>query len=67
MLMIAGGGLFLVGLLLVMGARIPGFGNLPGDLHVQRGNFSLYAPFGTVILISIVLTVLINVLARLWR
>ena len=67
LLMIAGGGLFVVGLLLVLGARIPGFGNLPGDIHVQRDGFTFYAPLGTMIVISIVLTILLNVIIRLWR
>jgi hypothetical protein len=67
LLMIAGGALFVVGLLLVVGARIPGFGNLPGDIHVQRDGFTFYAPLGTMIVISIVLTILLNVIIRLFR
>jgi hypothetical protein len=67
LLMIAGGGLFVVGLLLVLGARVPGFGYLPGDIHVQRENFTFYAPIGTMIVVSVVLTVLLNLVARLWR
>ena len=66
-MMFAGGGLFVLGLLLVLGARVPGFGNLPGDIHVQRDNFTFYAPLGTMILVSIVLTVLLNLVARFWR
>ena len=33
-------------------------GRLPGDISVQKGNFSFYLPVVTCILISIVLTVL---------
>ena len=67
LLMLAGGGLFVVGLLLVLGARVPGFGNLPGDIQVQRDGFTFYAPLGTMIVVSIVLTILLNVINRLWR
>jgi len=34
------------------------FGQLPGDIHVDRGNFSFHFPIVTCILISVVLTVL---------
>ena len=33
-------------------------GRLPGDISVQKGNFSFYFPIVTCILISIVLTLL---------
>jgi hypothetical protein len=67
MLMIAGGGLLLLGLLLVLAGRLPGFGQLPGDITVQRGNFTFYAPLGTMIVVSIILTVVLNLVARFWR
>lgn len=67
LLMLAGAGLFVVGLLLVLAGRIPGFGHLPGDITIQRDNFTLYAPIGTMIVVSVVLTLLLNVIARFWR
>jgi hypothetical protein len=67
LLMILGGGLFVVGLLLFFGARLPWFGSLPGDVVVKRDNFTLFAPFGTMIVVSIVLTILLNVIGRLFR
>ena len=67
MLMIVGGLLFLVGLALTFAGRLPGFGHLPGDVAIERSNFRLYAPFGTMIALSIVLTILLNVIARLFR
>lgn len=67
LLMILGGGLFAVGLLLYFGARLPWFGSLPGDIAVKRDNFTLYAPLGTMLVVSIVLTLLLNVIARLFR
>ena len=67
LLIIIGAVLLLVGGLLVLGARLPWFGNLPGDIVVKRDNFTLYAPIGTMILVSILLTLLLNVIGRLFR
>lgn len=67
MLMILGGILFLVGLLLTFSGRIPWLGHLPGDVAIERENLRVYAPFGTMIVISVVLTILLNVIARLFR
>ena len=50
LLMLTGGALFVLGVLLFLGARIPGFGQMPGDITVQRNNFTLYAPLGTCLL-----------------
>lgn len=67
LLMFVGGGIFVMGLLLYFGARLPWFGSLPGDIVVKRDNFTLYAPLGTMLLVSIVLTILLNVIGRWWR
>jgi len=67
LLMFLGGGLFLMGLLLAFGARLPWFGNLPGDIVVKSDNFTLFAPIGTMIVVSIVLTILLNVIGRWLR
>lgn len=40
------------------------FGQLPGDIHVDRGNFSFHFPIVTCILISVVLTVLMWLFRR---
>lgn len=49
--------------LLALGGRLP-FGGLPGDLSGGRDGFSWYIPLGTCVLISVVLTVLVNLLIR---
>lgn len=66
-LMIAGGGLLILGVLLTLAGRIPGLGRLPGDIFIQRENFSFYMPLGTMIVVSLVLTVILNLIARLFR
>jgi hypothetical protein len=56
-----------LGLLVTLAGRIPGFGQLPGDITIQRQNFTLYAPIGTMIVVSIILTLVLNLLSRFWR
>jgi hypothetical protein len=51
------------GVVLLVGGKL-GLGRLPGDIVVERKNFSFYAPIATSIVISIVLTVLANLLLR---
>ncbi len=41
-----------------------GIDRLPGDLVFRRGSFTLYAPIGLMILVSVVLTILLNLLFR---
>ena len=67
LLMFAGVAIFVVGAVLMLAGRIPGLGQLPGDITYERENFRLYAPCGTMIVISVVLTSVLNVLARLLR
>ena len=37
---------------------------LPGDLVFRRGNFTVYAPIGLMILVSVVLTIILNIFLR---
>ncbi|HXF64471.1 MAG TPA: DUF2905 domain-containing protein [Caldilineaceae bacterium] len=67
LLIVIGGSLLVLGLVLVLAGRIPGLGQLPGDIRIQRDNFTFYAPLGTMLLLSVLLTILLNVLARWWR
>ena len=65
-LMIGGIVLFVVGGLVFLATKfgLP-FGRLPGDIRIERDGFSFYFPLGSSILISIVLTIVINVVLRL--
>jgi hypothetical protein len=64
--MIMGGLLFVIGLVLSLGAR-SGLGNLPGDFAFRRGNTSFFFPVATSILLSIGLTVVLNIVLRFFR
>ena len=64
-LLVMGGVLALVGVLFMLGPRLPfRIGRLPLDFHYRRDNFSFYFPLGTSILISIVLTLIFSLLNR---
>jgi Protein of unknown function (DUF2905) len=53
-----------VGVLVVLAGRVPWLGRLPGDISVQRGNWTFYFPLATSILISVVLTLLFWLFGR---
>lgn len=59
-------GLFMVvtGGILMLAGKIPGLGRLPGDIFVQKGNFTFYFPVVTMIIVSVVLTLLLNLFFR---
>jgi Protein of unknown function (DUF2905) len=52
-----------VGLLVWSGA-LSWFGRLPGDVRIDRGNVKVYFPWVSMLLISLVLTLLLNLLRR---
>lgn len=67
-LMIGGLILFLIGGGIYLAAKfgIP-LGRLPGDIRIERDGFTFYFPLASSILVSVILTILLNVIARLWR
>ena len=74
MLIGIGIGIVVLGMLLVVLDRIPGFGNslswlgkLPGDISVKRENVSFYFPVATGILLSVFLSLIFYILGWLFR
>jgi hypothetical protein len=63
-LIIAGLALLVLGILLLIGPKIPYIGRLPGDILIQRENVTVYFPIVTALLLSIVLTILLNLFFR---
>jgi hypothetical protein len=63
-LIIAGGLLICVGAVFLLGGKLPWLGRLPGDIVIQRENFSFYFPIATSILVSVVLSLLFALLRR---
>ncbi len=60
--------LIIIGGLLVLSGgladKVPFVGRLPGDIHIQRGNWSFYFPLTTSILVSVLLTLILTFLFR---
>jgi hypothetical protein len=61
--LILGALLVIVGGLAALGVRLP-FGRLPGDISITGDRGGLYIPFGTMIIVSLLLTLLFNLLRR---
>ncbi len=57
-LMVIGAVIFAIGGIIMLSGRVPFLGKLPGDILIQKKNFTFYFPIATSILISIVLTLL---------
>lgn len=58
---------FFGGILFVMGRLFPSLGNLPGDIRIQGENGRVFIPITTMILVSIVATIVLNLLIRYFR
>ncbi|MCI0453225.1 MAG: DUF2905 domain-containing protein [Candidatus Latescibacteria bacterium] len=63
-LIVIGAVLLVVGCALVFADRIPLLGRLPGDVVVKKKNFTLYFPIATGLFLSLVLTIVLNLLSR---
>lgn len=53
-----------VGVALVLAPNVPWLGRLPGDIHVERDNFSFHFPLVTCLIVSAVLTIVLNLFFR---
>lgn len=52
------------GLFLLIGRLMPGLGSLPGDIRIQGQGFSCFIPIASMILISVILTIILNLIIR---
>jgi hypothetical protein len=67
LLIAAGLALVALGLLWwAFGHRLHWLGRLPGDIRIERENFRFYFPLTTMILLSLLLTLLVNLVRRYW-
>jgi hypothetical protein len=63
LLLVIGLVLVVVGGLAALGVRLP-FGRLPGDIAIEGERGGIYIPIVTMIIVSVVLTIIVNLIAR---
>jgi len=56
--------LMVIGALFVISGHVPWLGKLPGDVVLKKGSFQFYFPIATSILISVILTILLNIFRK---
>jgi len=64
-LVLIGIGIAILGSLVWLLGRLPFFGNLPGDIRIQGENFGCFVPLASMLLLSLLLTVILNIIIRL--
>ena len=56
--------LVVIGIVFIVGNKIPFIGKLPGDIAIERNNFNFYFPITTCIIISIILSLIFWLLGK---
>ncbi len=64
MLVVFGVLIALAGVVLLLVGRVGWLGRLPGDIHIERGNWTFYFPLATSLLLSVVLTLILWIVGR---
>jgi Protein of unknown function (DUF2905) len=64
LLIVGGVILAAVGVLIVLAPNIPFLGRLPGDIRIDNGNVKVFIPLGTMLVISLILTLILNLANR---
>ena len=68
LVLLLGVALMVVGGLLMLFGRVPvlkHLGKLPGDIHIQGEHFSCFLPIMSMIIISVLLSLALNIILRL--
>jgi hypothetical protein len=63
-LIISGAVIIAIGVLLLFSGKLPWLGRLPGDIVVQKKEFTFYFPVATSILLSIIISIIIWLAGR---
>ena len=63
-LIFIGIGIATLGGLILLFSKVPFIGKLPGDIKIQKENFTFYFPIVSSIILSIVLTIILNIVIR---
>ncbi len=54
------------GIIYLFGDKFGWLGHLPGDIRIEKGNTRIFIPVVTMILVSIILTLLVNIIRKLF-
>ncbi len=63
-LIVLGAVTLVVGLLFLFLPKIPFIGKLPGDIFIERKNIIIFVPITTMILLSLIMTIVLNLILR---
>ena len=63
-LIIAGLIMVIAGLIMHFAPKLPFPGKLPGDIVIDRGNFKVYFPIATSILLSVIISLILFLINR---
>ena len=64
-LIITGLVIIVLGAILMLAGKVPFLGRLPGDIIIERKNFTFYFPLATSIILSVVLTLILWFLSKI--
>jgi hypothetical protein len=64
LLLIGGVILAVLGIILIFAPSLPFIGRLPGDIRIEAGNVRIYIPLGTMLVVSLILTLSLNLFNR---
>ena len=56
--------LVVVGVIFLLGGKIPWLGHLPGDLTIEREGYTFYFPLTTCVLISVIISLVLYFFRR---
>jgi len=65
-LIIVGIIVLIAGVILRQAGKLKGLGKLPGDIIIQKGNFTFYFPLATCLLVSLLLSFLLFLIFRIF-
>ena len=67
LLILLGAVLLVVGVIVLVAGKVPFLGRGPGDLVLRKNGLTVFLPMATMVIVSLVLTLLLNLFFRLFR
>lgn len=64
MLVVFGGVLVVIGVVFMLGGRLPWLGHLPGDIYIQKKDLTFIFPITTCILASLIISAILYLIGR---